>query len=456
MMIDQDLDKDMDHDDIIESNNEREDKAGGLCKWRWLILLSFCILALSNGITYTGFTAISNILQVYYQVKAIQIHLLLGMFILVMVFFVFPFSYLLHRYELGCVLKVSAILNLIGGVIRYFGDSQEYGYYFLLVGNFFSALSMAGYKFTTPKLANNWFGVNEHGRVIGLGVGINMFASALGFIHSTQTVSNTKIIKDTKSDIKTLVLQQLIAAGVAMVIICVFSQSKPKTPPLELEEVRLNRRNSLDNITMEVTEETTTSDFLANIKLLLTNKQFLLIVHLASIASATEIFFSMILNDVLTGIFADKEKQIGIIGFVAIVMGFLSNITAGYIIDQTKAYKKMMFMSFTLSSICLITWSLFLTFYPSFHLLSLSFCSFIMVNASNVTTATSLMVVATQPLSPGSSCMVLLIFSSIYGSIISFTGSFVLQYTSNLFVSLIMISLEVIACILSLQLKKFK
>jgi len=344
--------------------------------------------------------------------------------------------------------------------------------FFVLAGNVFCALSISGYMFLPPKLGQNWFGENEQGRVNGICIGFDMVATALGFFHSTQVIHNRSDPNKTKSDIKTLVLQQLIAAGVAMVITCVFSQSKPKSPPSAKEEKRLEEekvnetsvtakallqgeKNDFEiDIKMEATNNK--AEFWKYIKILLKHKDFLLIIHIASITLAVEILFEMILNDILIEKFPGKEKAIGMVGFVAIVLGFFSNISVGYVIDKTKAYKKITNITYIIALLCLIAWTLLLQFYHSFILLGASFCLFVFINTSYYVTSTTHMVVVTNPIPPGSSSMILLIVTAFYGTVISFAGSFLLKHTNALLVNISILLLMSLAFIMTLFLRKDK
>ena len=67
-----------------------------------------------------------------------------------------------------------------------------------------------------------------------------------------------------------------------------------------------------------------------------------------------------------------KEKEIGIIGFSAIIFGFFTNIIMGFIIDLFQIYKRITIYIFLSVSVCLGVWTILLEIYPSFFLISFS------------------------------------------------------------------------------------
>ena len=429
-----------------------------LYKQRWLVLFSYCIISVAATPNPTAFTGISNILQKYYRVQATAIHMLFIMYGGMIVMTTLPWSYLLHKFELGFVLKTSAIIHLAGTTIRYFGEHQQTGYYFLMSGNLLSALAFAGYIYVGPKLAQNWFAESEKGRVTGVCVGFDMVATALGYIHSTTAVRNSEDFLEIKRDIKSFLLQQLVVAGVATAIVFLFSQSRPKTPPSTVESIRLANEkkikkraelNLIDyNERQEEANERINSDdchgnFWTSIKTLLKNRNYLLLLHLLAIVVAFELTIETLLNDSLILMFPGKEREIGIIGFTSITTGFISNVLVGLIIDKTKAYKYTSVTIYGLIFLCSVIWTLLLEFYPSFPLVALAGSLYIVTGLSYYAVSLTYLVITTQTVSPGISMMIMSTTCSFYGNSTAFLGSMILENMSLLQVN-IMLSLAVL------------
>ena len=454
---------------------DKQKKIYKLYKWRWLVLTAYCILTLACTPTSTAYPAISNILQKYYGVKAIAIHVLFVIYGVAILVISLPTSYMLHRFDLGPILKLAAIFNLIGGIIRLFGYHENNGYYLILTGNIFSAISLSQFMFLPAKLAQNWFGEHEKGRATGICIGFDMVATALGFIHSTHVVHNSDKKENIRKDLKAFLIQQLIMAGTATLAVDFFTQSRPKTPPSLSEEERLNEENEkkkedeadilLNDINSDDAAIDTTdiiiskssgaskrqleSKFWNYIKHLLKHKDFLLIIHMGSIGLASEITYEMILNDVLIKYFPGKEREIGIIGFAAIIFGFFTNIIIGFIIDRFQIYKRVTIYIFLSVSVCLGVWTILLEIYPSFLLIAFSFCLYSAINTSYYAVSYTHVVIATYPVAPDASSMLLFTITAFYSSLFAFAGSYVLEHLKILVVNIIILTLTVGGLVLS-------
>ena len=457
---------------------DKQKKTYKLYKWRWLVLTAYCILTLASTPTSTAYPAISNILQKYYGVKAIAIHVLFVIYGVAILVISLPTSYMLHRFDLGPILKLAATFNLIGGIIRLFGYHENNGYYFILTGNIFSAISLSQFMFLPAKLAQNWFGEHERGQATGICIGFDMVATALGFMHSTHVVHNSDKKDNIRSDLKAFLIQELIMAGIATLAVVFFTQSRPKTPPSLGEEERLNQKNeknkdeadillndiNSDDPTIDTTDVIISKPRGASrrqlesklwncIKRLLKHKDFLLIIHMGSIGLASEITYEMILNDVLIKYFPGKEKEIGIIGFSAIIFGFFTNIIMGFIIDLFQIYKRITIYIFLSVSVCLGVWTILLEIYPSFFLIAFSFCLYSAINTSYYAVSYTHVVIATYPVTPDASSMLLFTITAFYSSLFAFGGSYVLEHLKILVVNIIILTLTVGGLVLSMFLE---
>ena len=467
---------------LVKEDTESLDKQKNtykLYKWRWLVLTAYCVLTLACTPTSTAYPAISNILQKYYGVKAIAIHVLFVIYGVAILVISLPTSYMVHRFDLGPVLKLAATFNLIGGIIRLFGDHENNGYYFILTGNIFSAISLSQFMFLPAKLAQNWFGEHERGRATGICIGFDMVATALGFIHSTHVVYNSDKKDNIRSDLKSFLIQELVMAGTATLVVVFFTQSRPKTPPSPSEEERLNKKSGKkkedevdillndinnDDATIDTTDiiisksrgaskRQLESKFWNCIKYLLKHKDFLLIIHMGSIGLASEITYEMILNDVLIKDFPGKEREIGIIGFSAIIFGFFTNIIIGFIIDRFQIYKRITIYIFLSVSVCLGVWTILLEIYPSFYFIAFSFCLYSAINTSYYAVSYTHVVIATYPVAPDASSMLLFTITAFYSSLFAFAGSYVLEHLKILVVNIIILTLTVGGLVLSMFLE---
>ena len=175
-----------------------------LYKWRWLIMLGYCLISTGVAQSNVSFVAVSNILQKYYRINIFAVNILTLLYTATVLLFTFPFAFLLHRYELAVVMKLSAVLNVIGTVVRYFAANQN-GYIYLVTGSVLSAFAFTGYAFIPAKLAGNWFGEKEIGLATSICIGKHdkfSFLFYYSYVFFSMTTNNIRIRHVTSSLLK--------------------------------------------------------------------------------------------------------------------------------------------------------------------------------------------------------------------------------------------------------------
>ncbi|MEO0686537.1 MAG: hypothetical protein AAFY76_16235, partial [Cyanobacteria bacterium J06649_11] len=114
------------------------------------------------------------------------------------------------KYGLSVVMKTSALLNLIGAIVKFFGDNPDYGYWFLFIGNTFHALSVAGYLFLPGDIATTWFGDGEHGKATSVCVAFDALGTGLGFLVASSLITNDPEPMIVGKSIRSFLLAQMI------------------------------------------------------------------------------------------------------------------------------------------------------------------------------------------------------------------------------------------------------
>lgn len=109
-----------------------------LTKQRWVILAAFSSLAISCLSSWYSFSSISNIIEKLYGQKLTVINWLALVNSISCILLMLPFSYICDRHGLSILLITAGFLNGLGCCVKYIGFSvSEYGFWFLLAGNFY-------------------------------------------------------------------------------------------------------------------------------------------------------------------------------------------------------------------------------------------------------------------------------------------------------------------------------
>jgi len=480
VLLNSDDDDDNDSYDVTDTSTDNEidhvtsDKEENivfrLYTRRWFVLASYCLLSVSCGSNWLCFPAISNILRAYYDVSILQISMLSIVFGISLVIFSIPFAALLDKYGLAFVMKLSAFFNLAGAVIKYHGDGAVNGYWFLLCGNVFHALSATGFLFLPGDIASTWFGKHEAGKATSFCIAFDSLGTGLGFLLATTIIEKHEdepaLVRD---EIQFFLLSQLIPAIFVFALVFVFVKRRPPTPP-NIIELTLRREDIVRKhhilqysirklvITQDVNQINAPPArqkqrlLLASLYKLLGNYDFQLIFHMQGIVASIEGLYELLLNEMLVDVFPGMERAIGILGFVAVMLGFTTNILVGTLLDHTGHYRKVSFAIFLSTSVLSTAWFIVMEYYHHFAAVSVVLSLLLSISTAYYTIAFahSARVVGSITTSTSSIGVMLVLTSQVYDTIVSFAGTEVLEVFGTRAVNGMVIVLCLIATVMSL------
>ena len=436
-----------------------------LAKRRWLILGAYCLLTLSAGSSWLCFPAVSNIMQRYYKINVLSVNMLSIIFGIAIILASLPFAAILEKYGLSFTLKLSGLLNLIGAGVRYFGSNPETGYWNLLIGNLFTALSVAGFLFLPGKVAVAWFGISEIGKATAICIAFDALGSGAGFLHATMMIENHENIELIEKNIHSFLISQSVPAIAVFLYTLFIVKNNPKTPPNIIEQQQEQEKEEYRNLIKgkkygsdnendrKSLNQFQYLDLKTAILKLFKNKQFHLIVHVQGITATIEGIYEMLLNELLIKLYPGYEKSIGMIGFIAVILGFGTNILVGLIIDKTCASRMVSVLVFLMTTLCCVIWTLLLEYIDSFFALAIVFCLLMSICTAYYTIAFAHSAQVTAPISPAATGVMLVLTSQIYDTIGSFAVTEILEYFGSFGVNCTAILICSIAVILSFMIK---
>ena len=436
-----------------------------LAKRRWLILGAYCLLTLSAGSSWLCFPAVSNIMQRYYKINVLSVNMLSIIFGIAIILASLPFAAILEKYGLSFTLKLSGLLNLIGAGVRYFGSNPETGYWNLLIGNLFTALSVAGFLFLPGKVAVAWFGISEIGKATAICIAFDALGSGAGFLHATMMIENHENIELIEKNIHSFLISQSVPAIAVFLYTLFIVKNNPKTPPNIIEQQQEQEKEEYRNLIKgkkygsdnendrKSLNQFQYLDLKTAILKLFKNKQFHLIVHVQGITATIEGIYEMLLNELLIKLYPGYEKSIGMIGFIAVILGFGTNILVGLIIDKTRASRMVSVLVFLMTTLCCVIWTLLLEYIDSFFALAIVFCLLMSICTAYYTIAFAHSAQVTAPISPAATGVMLVLTSQIYDTIGSFAVTEILEYFGSFGVNCTAILICSIAVILSFMIK---
>jgi FLVCR family feline leukemia virus subgroup C receptor-related protein len=102
-----------------------------LYRYRWVITALFNILTFTNAAQWITFSPLSSTLELRYGVSTQAINWLSMIYMIIYIPFVFVSSWFISRFGLRYGILAGALLNALGALVRYLGDSN---YTILLLG----------------------------------------------------------------------------------------------------------------------------------------------------------------------------------------------------------------------------------------------------------------------------------------------------------------------------------
>ena len=161
----------------------------------------------------------------------------------------------------------------------------------------------------------------------------------------------------------------------------------------------------------------------------------------------------MLLNELLIKLYPGYEKNIGMIGFIAVILGFGTNILVGLIIDKTSASRMVSILVFLMTTLCCVIWTLLLEYIHNFFALAIIFCLLMSICTAYYTIAFAHSAQVTAPISPAATGVMLVLTSQIYDTLGSFAITEILEYFGSFGVNCTAIIICSFAIILAFMIK---
>ena len=137
---------------------------------RWLMLLIFCLVSMSNAAQWIQYGTITNVVCDYYNVGYLTVNWLSMIYMLVYIPLIFPVTWLLEREQgLKVIGVLAASLNCSGAWLRYAGSVPE-TFWLAFLGQTVVSIAQVFILGMPAHVAATWFGANEVSTACAIGV----------------------------------------------------------------------------------------------------------------------------------------------------------------------------------------------------------------------------------------------------------------------------------------------
>jgi len=415
---------------------------------RWAILALFSLISMTNEVIWISLSSVTSIVEQYYRVDSIAINWLSLIYMVLYVFVVLS-SYILDKYGLKFTIIIGALLNAIGSCLRAIGANRD-GFVLALLGNTSAAMAQCFILFVPPRLAAVWFGDCERATASSIGVLMNMFGVAIGFLMGgTMIPSSTDFDCKVRNGMYRMLISQAVFCTFLALLSLVVIQDSPPTPPSRSQELVLKskRRDFVNEISFNGSERTslqstitadpaemptnkatktldsepqTVPHFAASLVLLAKDKSFHLVCQAYGLYFGLFAAYNTILNQMVVTKYSGKEKEIGYMGFAAVNCGLFAIFFSGIWLDKTRRYKALSTSIFMAASMTMLLFTLLLEYDDNFMLLFPSFCVFGFFSYPYMSAGLEHVAEITYPIPEGTTSGILLLVGNIYGVILSY------------------------------------
>lgn len=317
----------------VSSRDEKDFKRDPM---RWVVALLLCLNSAMSGFILSTFIAIWFVAVDFFGVDNLGIN----MFSIVYMIFFFPCSLLsvfwTQRYGVGSAISVGAVFNFLCCWVRvggsYHGEKWA-SYGIVLFGQCLAAFGQPFLLNAPPRIANDWFPVDERDYVMHIMTQSNNIGGALGtVIPAYQVIVDPITYAYSRDEINRMLIYQGAASFVIMLLTMVFVRNRPPTPPTADVEIQLKLRENTTTAAALATVMQMLRDFRTllsslNFCILLSSFACIVGVSWAFLAVVGQLVFPCGYDTVATGWAGFSLGFAGVAGsfFIAIVLRYFKN-----------------------------------------------------------------------------------------------------------------------------------
>ena len=328
-------------EDTKDKNNTNENKENESLKVEFsyyaiLIVIIFFLLNFINGMHWVTFASCAAKFGKFYNLTDLEVDILSLVFMALYLFTSYPCSYIIDKKSIRWGLNISAILLIIGALLKIFINTSIA---FAYIGQIITALFQPAILNSPAKLSATWF--NEKYRVLITSIlcSSNTIGVMFGYIVHTfvidEDTEDSKIFKD---DFKSYLQLEFIISIVCCVIFIIFMREKPKNPPSNSQIKKENKENK------STYEE---------VKKLFHNKNYVyLFISLSCIVGYVNIIATIF--NAYMDMYDITDTQASYISGIANFLGIITSIIVAAIIDKNKKFTLILLLCNILSIVIYI------------------------------------------------------------------------------------------------------
>ena len=233
-----------------------------------------------------------------------------------------------------------------------------------------------------------------------------MSGLAIGFLQPSYMVPDSENMDEIYDGLLKMNISHVAFLAVCLISAYLFFDEKPPLPPSYAKAV-------LDSSSID--ENFDTPGFKASLKMLLTDKNFMLLAFVYGLQSGMYSMFVTCLNEMANKIASSAE--IGWIGFLGNLTSIVGIMALASIADKYKCYKKITTHLFFLQILCWVAFSAAILYWKTTASLFVTYCFLCFFNISFVAVGLSFATEISYPVTEGMSTAIALMITNLFSFI---------------------------------------
>ncbi|XP_026276854.1 feline leukemia virus subgroup C receptor-related protein 1 isoform X1 [Frankliniella occidentalis] len=306
---------------------------------RWLVLGSFCLLSLMNGMQWVQYAIISDSVAKFYDVSPQAVDWASMIYMLTYIPFILPASWMLDNKGLRCTVLLAGALNCLASWVKAASGQRDL-YAVTMAGQTLAGITQAFILAVPSRLAAVWFGPGEVATACAIGVFGNQVGNAVGFLVPPLIVSGYETMDDLGFQLRTVFYGVAGVSTFSLLLLLAVFQDAPLVPPSIAQARVLSSR----------TDRSSNWELLQSMRRMMRTPGFGLLVISYGISVGVYYAISTLLNALIKSVFkAENSTDAGNIGLLIVVAGLLGSLLCGLLLDVTRKYKEVTLSIYLLS-----------------------------------------------------------------------------------------------------------
>jgi FLVCR family MFS transporter 7 len=267
---------------------------------------------MSNAMVWINFAPLVGIFEKYYETSVSMFDMTSLLFMFVGLPLGFVGTWCLNTLGLATSIRVAAMLNALGALVRFGGDflsTAEQRLAMVMLGQAIAASAQPIFLDSPTLLASHWFGEHERAMANTIASVANPVGMAVGSILGP-------LIVQRGTDMRWLLLTMAVPPLVALLLSVCFFKERPPTPPSGGAEQH-------------------TDPFFVGLRKLVRNRSYLILLFVFGVGIGLVSSMTSVLGQVTAGQ-GYTDNQAGMFSLAMVVSGLVGAGVSGYLVDKTR------------------------------------------------------------------------------------------------------------------------